>query len=343
MHDILQALRSWKPDRSRVLTTIEAHTGGEPLRIIIDGYPFIKGDSILEKRRYLASNLDKVRTRLMWEPRGHSDMYGCIIVEPELASSDFGILFLHNAGYSTMCGHGIIAVSVVADKLLYGESDKPTIKIDSPAGPITVLRNKRAGASATFLNVASYVSLLDAKVDVPGLGPVRYDLAFGGAYYAFVEAASVGLTCVPSNTDELISVAGKIKAAITSSSNIIHPVHRDLSFLYGVIFTDESPDESCHSRHVCVFADGEVDRSPTGTGVSARAALLVERDELSTGQSVTIDSILGSKFRVSVAALTRYSGYRAVIPEVTGTAFITGRHEFFIDEEDPLADGFLLR
>lgn len=345
MTNLSRHLNSWRPDGGKTIKTIDVHTGGEPLRLITDGYPAIKGDTILEKRRYVADNLDGLRTALMWEPRGHADMYGCLIVEAERPSSDFGVLFMHNEGYSTMCGHGIIAVAVVVRELTAGVEgmSKSTIKIDSPAGQIVVINDEAKSNEATFLNVASFVVELDVEIDVPEVGRVVYDLAFGGAYYAYVDAESLNLSCEPSATDDLIRTARAIKKAINNSRNIIHPVHEDLGFLYGVIFIGDIESEGCHSRHVCVFADGEVDRSPTGTGVSGRAAILYERNALQVGEAVTISSITGSSFDVKIAAVTTYSGHRAVVPEVTGTAFVTGRHEFVINDSDPLAKGFLLR
>lgn len=344
MTELQSLLKSWRP-AGQVVTAIDLHTGGEPLRLITEGCPPLKGETILQKRRYLADKFDHIRTALMWEPRGHSDMYGCLLVEPELPSSDFGVLFMHNEGYSTMCGHGIIAVAVAVRKLIPSTQQMfgSTIKIDAPAGQIVVLNDGEVDGQATFLNVASFVVELDAEVDVEGFGTVTYDLAFGGAYYAYVDAASLNLQCEPANSNTLVAAANAIKKAINSSRTIVHPVHQDLGFLYGVIFVGPGGSETCHSRHVCVFADGEVDRSPTGTGVSARAAIMYERNALGVGESVTIDSITGSQFDVRVAALTSYAGHRAVIPEVTGSAFITGRHEFVINEDDPLASGFLLR
>lgn len=316
------------------MVTFDAHAAGEPLRVIASGYPELEGATILERRRYARERYDHLRTALMWEPRGHADMYGAIVTGPVSEDADFGVLFLHNEGYSTMCGHGIIAVSTVAR--LTGMVDRDTLRIDSPAGLITA-RVSPGGVS--FDNVASFVSALDAEVDVPGIGRVRYDMAFGGAFYALVDAQSVGLTCSPGQTAQLIDAGMRIKRAIPAPR---HPFEADLSFLYGTIFTGPPVRPGGHSRNVCIFAEGEVDRSPTGTGVSARAAALAARGELAPGDEIAIESILGTEFRVAVKECVRFGGYDAVIPTVSGTAHVTGRHEFWIDPADPLKHGFCL-
>jgi trans-L-3-hydroxyproline dehydratase len=197
--------------------------------------------------------------------------------------------------------------------------------------------------SVRFLNVPSYAAALDESVSVPGMGSVRYDLAFGGAYYAFVNAADLGLRCRVEHAADLIRAAMAIKQELMRTRPIEHPFERDLGFLYGVIFAGPPEDATNHSRHVCVFADGQIDRSPTGTGVSARAAILHARGEIAARQSIVIESIVGSRFRVCVAQTTSFGPHAAVVPEVEGRAFLTGRHEFWIDPRDPLREGFVLR
>lgn len=339
-----EKLRSWEPDSGLLrITTIDCHTEGEPLRVVTGGIPELPGDSILERRRYMERELDHLRRILMWEPRGHADMYGCIVTRPVGQDSDFGVLFIHNDGYSTMCGHGIIGVATVAAEagLTQGKS---LLKIDTPAGLVTAeVHETDSGANmVSFLNVPSFVVALDQTVDVPGIGEVQFDVAFGGAYYAFVDAPSVGLHCTPEYFSQLIDVGMKIKRSVSSTISIEHPREQDLSFLYGTIFTEDSVGPML-GRHVCVFANGEVDRSPTGTGVSARAAILSARKQLAVGREISISSIVGSSFVVQVVEETSYHGIAAVIPEVRGSAYITGRHEFLADVRDPLREGFLLR
>ena len=329
------------------ITTVDAHTAGEPFRVITAGFPELQGDTILARRRYAREHLDHLRTALMWEPRGHADMYGGLLTPPVTPGADLGVLFVHNEGYSTMCGHGIIGLATVALEigLLPMTPPETTIRIDTPAGLVTAHATIDDGhvRSVRFHNVPSFVLALDAHVDVPGLGRVRYDLAFGGAFYAFVQAADVGLACAPAHFRALIETGMAIKRAVMAARPIPHPFEADLGFLYGTIFIGPPEHEGSHSRNVCVFAEGEVDRSPTGTGVSARLAIHHARGDIGIGESITIESIIGTTFTGRVVKETTFGPYGAVIPEVEGSAFITGRHEFVIDPADPLKGGFLLR
>ncbi|MDA8017534.1 MAG: proline racemase family protein [Thermoanaerobaculia bacterium] len=340
----------WQPPEGWTrISVIDAHTGGEPFRVVTSGVPEIPGDTMLERRRYAREHLDTFRRVLMWEPRGHADMYGCYVTPPVTPGADLGVLFLHNEGLSTMCGHGIIALTKVAlesGMVERGRDGEATVRIDSPAGLITAHARLVAGRveGVRFENVASFAASLDQEVEVPGLGPIAYDLAFGGAFYAYVRAADAGLTGRAEDFRALIEAGTAIKKAVMGSSAITHPFEEDLGFLYGVIFTDDSPaGDTVHSRHVCVFADGEVDRCPTGTGVSARLALLHARGEIGIDETVTIDSIVGSQFTGRVLRTTTFGPQKGVIPEVAGTAYVTGRAEFVIDPSDPLRDGFILR
>jgi trans-L-3-hydroxyproline dehydratase len=273
-------------------------------------------------------------------------MYGCLIVPPVTFNADFGVLFTHNEGYSTMCGHGIIAVVTVAVELgLVPPSEGETrVGIDTPAGFIEARALVAGGRveAVSFVNVPSFVTATDQVIDVPDVGRVNYDLAFGGAFYAFVEAGQVGLGLGPADYRRLIEVGRSIKSAIQSEGEPTHPVDPDLGLLYGTIFVGPPSDPRNHSRNVCVFADGEVDRSPTGTGVSARLALHHARGDLKA-EEIVVESILGTTFRGRIAEETTVGGFTAVIPEVTGSAYITGRNEVFLDPDDPLVEGFFLR
>jgi trans-L-3-hydroxyproline dehydratase len=339
---------SWNPSPNwHRITTIDAHTEGEPFRVITGGFPELQGDTILERRRYAREYFDHLRTALMWEPRGHADMYGCILTPPVTATADFGILFIHNEGFSTMCGHGIIGITTVVLETGMHRMQEPetVIKIDTPAGLVTAHARIKDGrvASVYFHNVPSFVLALDEEVEVPELGRVRYDLAFGGAFYAYVQAADVGLTCRATDFRTLIERGMQIKRAVMQSRAIPHPFEADLSFLYGTIFIGEPHSADAHSSNVCIFAEGEVDRSPTGTGVSGRLAIHHARGEIKVGEPIKIESLIGSHFTGRVVEETSFGGYAAIIPEVEGTAHITGRNEFFIDPTDSLRHGFLLR
>jgi trans-L-3-hydroxyproline dehydratase len=335
------------PDNWQKIITIDAHAEGEPLRVIIGGFPDVPGETILARRRYAKEKLDHLRTALMWEPRGHADMYGCILTPPGSPGADFGVLFTHNEGYSTMCGHGIIVVTtVVLETGMMPMMEPETIvRIDTPAGLVTAHARVADGRvkRVYFHNVPSFVVVLDEVVEVPGLGRVRYDLAFGGAFYAYVQASDVGVTCTPEDFRALIETGMAIKRAVMTSQPIVHPVEEDLSFLYGTIFIGPPFSKDAHSRNVCIFADGEVDRSPTGTGVSGRLAIHSARGEVGMNEPIVIESIIGSRFTGRVVGTTTVGPYDAIIPEVEGTAHLTGRHEFLLDPSDKLRHGFILR
>ena len=337
------------PDHWSRITAIDAHTAGEPLRIITGGYPQLPGDTILAKRRYARQHLDHWRTALMWEPRGHADMYGCIITEPERPDSTLGVLFLHNEGYSTMCGHGIIGLATVGldTGLVDIPGDRPVVKMDTPAGLVTAYaeRQPKTGRviQVAFHNVPSFVYALDQTVDVPGIGSVRYDVAFGGAFYAFCRADDLGVGLTDKDFRQLIDVGIRVKRAVMDSLSIRHPVADDLGFLYGVIIVGQAHHPHHHSRNVCIFADGELDRCPTGTGVSARAAIHYARGELGLNEPFVVESILGTIFTGEVVDTVQFGPYDAVIPQVTGAAHIVGRSEWLIDPDDPLHHGFILR
>ena len=345
---MMEKMLDWKPPESWLrITSIDAHTAGEPFRVITSGFPEPQGDTILARRRYAREHLDHLRTALMWEPRGHADMYGGIVTPPVTPGADIGILFMHNEGYSTMCGHGIVGITKVALEtgLLPMTEPETTIKIDAPAGLITAHARVENGqvTEVRFHNVPSFVLALNQHVDVPGLGSVRYDIAFGGAFYAFVRAEDAGVRCLPDDFRQLIEKGIVIKQAVMAARPIPHPFEEDLSFLYGTIFIGPPQGVGAHSRNVCIFADGEVDRCPTGTGVSARLALHHARGEIDPGETIVVESIIGSRFTGRIVEETSFGPYPAVVPEVGGTAHITGRHEFLIDPDDPLRDGFILR
>jgi trans-L-3-hydroxyproline dehydratase len=336
----------WQPPSHwQKITTIEMHTGGEPLRVFTSGLPEIKGDTVLEKRRYFRDNYDHIRTGTLWEPRGHADMYGAIITPS--ADADFDVFFLHNEGYSTMCGHAIIALTKLVFEigLLPKDGENPAVTFNVPAGKVYAQATIEKGQvrESSFRNVPSFLYLQDQKVDVPEIGTVRFDLAYGGAFYAFVEAEPLGLSLTASDYSRLIDYGRLIKNSVAESFSIKHPFEDDLSFLYGTIFTGPAFEPSHHSRNVCIFAEGEVDRSPTGTGVSARAALHHAKGELRLNERITIESIVGSLMTVQAVEVAKFGPYDAVIPEVSGAASITGRNEFYFDPEDPFREGFILR
>lgn len=344
----LKKLLNWNPADDWIrIKTIDAHTAGEPLRIILDGIPEIKGNTILEKRIFVKENLDYLRTALMFEPRGHADMYGCIITPPVTDEADFGVIFLHNEGYSTMCGHAIIALTKISLQTGMISQEEPVtrIKIDTPAGLVTSFAKIKDGEieSVYFHNVPAFVFSKDQNIDVKNIGNVKFDIAFGGAFYAFVNADNLGISMMENNYRELIEKGMSIKNTIMEMFPVIHPYEEDLNFLYGTIFYGAPLNAEADSRNVCIFAEGEVDRSPTGTGVSARMALHFDKGEIKINEKMIIESIIGTKFTGKAVRKTKFGNYDAVIPEVEGSAYITGSNEFVIDPKDPLKNGFILR
>jgi len=334
---------------STVITTIDTHASGEPLRIITGGLPEIQGTTMLERRRYMLEHLDYIRRALMWEPRGHYNMYGCVVTEPVTQEADLGVLFMHNEGYSTMCGHGIIALvtTLLETGAFPAKGRHTTVNLDTPAGLVRATAhfdNNGHVEQVSFLNVPSFLYARDVGLDLPEYGRLLVDISFGGAFYAFIPAEQVGLKVTPENIQRLVLAAEAIKMAVNHTISILHPIESDLSFVYGTILTDLPENPAHHSRNVCVFANSEVDRSPTGTGISARLALHSAKREIQDGQQIVVESILGaaSTFGGRVVQRTKVGSYEAIIPEVSGKAFITGRHEFVINPRDELGRGFLV-
>jgi proline racemase len=340
----------FKPAKeATVITTLDVHAAGEPLRIITGGLPELKGSTILERRRYMMENLDYIRRALLWEPRGHFNMYGCVITEPVSQEADLGVLFMHNEGYSTMCGHGVIALvtALIETGVFPTKGQLTPVNLDTPAGLVRARAHlSREGhvERVSFLNVPSFLYERDVELRLPKFGRIQVDVAYGGAFYAFVSSEKVGLRVRPENVSQLVEVAEAVKSIINTAIPVEHPLEPDLGFVYGTILIDTPENPAHYSRNICVFADAEVDRSPTGTGVSARLALHHARGEITDEQEIIIESILGSAstFRGKVVGRAKVGQFDAIIPEVSGKAYITGQHSFIVDKRDELGKGFLL-
>jgi proline racemase len=331
-----------------IITTIDAHAAGEPLRIITGGLPPLAGSTMLERRRFMREHYDHIRRALMWEPRGHFNMYGAVLTPPVTPEADLGVLFLHNEGYSTMCGHGVIALvtTLLKTGIIQAKEPSTPVTLDTPAGLVRATAHLDSHGQVervSFLNVPSFLSARDVELELPAYGKLTVDIAFGGAFYAILPAERVGLRVVPEATAQLVTAGEAVKRAVNARLSITHPLEEDLGFLYGTILTGPAEDPTHHSRNVCIFANAEVDRSPTGTGVSARLALHAARGEVVDDTPILIESILGatSVFSGRIAGRTQVGSYDAIVPEVSGMAFLTGRHEFLIETADPLGKGFL--
>lgn len=336
-------------ENATVITTIDAHAAGEPLRIVTSGWPELPGKTILERRRFMQQHYDALRKALMWEPRGHRDMYGAIVTPAVTPEADLGVLFMHNEGYSTMCGHGVIALvtTLIETGVLPAKGQHTPVNLDTPAGLVRATAHLNESGYVeyvSFLNVPSFLYARDVEIDVPSYGRLSVDVAFGGAFYAFLPVEHVRLSIAPEQAYRLAVAGDSITRAVNAVLPIKHPFEEDLGFLYGTIFTGPPQNPAHHSRNVCIFADAEIDRSPTGTGVSARLALHHAKGEIADGQYVVIESILGagSTFGGRIVASAQVGQYAAVVPEVSGRAWITGQHEWIIDPRDELGRGFLL-
>src|SRR5437867_8445 len=340
------------------LKTIDAHAAGEPLRLIVDGFPAPRGKTMLEKREWVKRHADALRRALMLEPRGHADMYGAVLTEPVSPGSHAGVLFMHNEGYSTMCGHGIVAVTTIALErgLIMPGPDGTSVVYDAPAGTIRARARIRAGKtgearpaggtgaagrveSVAFLNVPSFVLHGGLTVKL-GARQIRADVAFGGAFYAIVDSEAVGLPIDVAHLPELRRVGMEIKHAIEDAHSIVHPIEPGLRGIYGTIFTGPPSDEHADLRNVTIFADAEVDRSPCGTGTAAVMAVIDAMGLLSEDRPFVHESLIGTRFNGRVTSRTVVGEHQAIVPEIEGSAWITGEHTFLVDDTDPLKEGF---
>lgn len=331
------------------ITTADYHTAGEPFRIITGGVPPLQGETVLARRRDAAERLDDVRRLLVHEPRGHADMYGCHVTPADDEDGDLGVVFFHNEGYSTACGHGTIALVTWAidSGRVAAVQPETTVVVDAPSGRLHAVASVDGAGrvqSVRFANVPSYVEETDLDVDLGDLR-LRVDIAFGGAFYAVVDAADVGCAVEAAALPRLIDLGRSIKARIEAGRAVVHPLVDDLRGIYGVIFVDSSREEDgvLHQRNVAIFADGEVDRSPTGSGVSARLALLDASGALPRGTPLVTTGIAGLAFTGRVNGDTTVAGRPAVHTEVEGAAYRTGTHTFVLDPADPLGPGIILR
>jgi len=330
----------------RVISTIDAHAAGEPLRIITAGLPPLQGGTVLERRRYMAEHYDDIRRTLLFEPRGHADMYGAVLTPPVTPGADFGVLFLTNEGYSTMCGHGVIALTTVLLEtgMIARREPRTEVVYDSPAGLIrasAALEDGRVTAVA-FRNVPAfrYADGLDLATSA---GRVRADVTYGGAFYALVDAADVGFEILPENAAALTRLGMEIKRAVDHEIEVVHPDEPELRGIYGTIFSEPPRTAGGDGRNITIYAEGAVDRSPCGTGTSAKLACLYADGRISRGQPYVHESVIGTTFTGRVLEETSVGSYPAVETEIAGRGFLTGFQQFVVDPEDVTAGGFLVR
>ena len=327
------------------IRVVDMHTGGEPVRIVTEGYPPVLGDTILAKRRYAREHLDHLRKLLMFEPRGHYDMYGVLMVQPTLPGADLAVLFMHNEGYSTMCGHATIAMGRYAmDRGIVPRTEPVTeVGIECPCGLVKAHVDVRDG-SVSFDSVPAFLLFEQLRVAVPGVGPVVTDVSYGGAFYAVADVAQFGLDVRKSRTRDLVDAATALSTAVNETVRIEHPIVADLGFLYGSILTDgrDRADEGV-SANICVFARAEVDRSPTGSGVTARMAARFQRGLVPPGQRCEFESVTGARFTGEVVGTGACGGKPAVTVRVSGKSHYTGEARYWLEDGDEIGKGFLLK
>ena len=327
------------------LAYIDYHTCGEPVRIVTGGYPALDGASILDKRRQARERHDHLRRAMMLEPRGHDGMYGVIPVDASHPEAAFGVLFTHNEGYSTMCGHATIALGryAIEGGLVAATAPVTRFAIEAPCGLVRLACAVENGIVGTvsFESVPAFVEARDLVVAVPGHGEIVTDIAYGGAYYCILPASRFGLDLMQSPVEAIVAAAGALTDQVRASRRITHPSEPDLGFLYGTIVTDEAAAGE-DSFNLCVFAERQIDRSPTGSGVTARMALDHAKGLIATGERRSFRSITGGTFTGRVLGPAEGQGLGAVTVEVGGRSHLAGEGRFVIEADDPLACGFAL-
>ncbi|MBC8589842.1 proline racemase [Wansuia hejianensis] len=332
---------------SKSLHVIDSHTMGEPNRTIVGGLPTISGKTMAEKKEYLENNLDYIRTAIMHEPRGHNDMFGSIITFPTMTEADLGIIFMDGGGYLNMCGHGTIGAATIAVETGMVEVIEPVtdIALEAPAGLVKAKVKVEDGKAkeVSVVNVPSFLYKKDVQVELPEVGKVTFDISFGGSFFAIVRDTELKVNIEPNNTNIIIERAMKLREIINREIKVQHPTKSHIRTVDLVEIYGEAKSDDADYQNVVVFGSGQVDRSPCGTGTSAKMATLYAKGELQINEPFLYESIIGTKFKGRVLEETKVGKFNAIIPEITGSAFITGFNHLVIDEEDPVKHGFALK
>lgn len=332
---------------SRTIQAIDSHTAGEATRIVVGGIPNIKGNTMPEKKQYLEDHLDHIRTAIMLEPRGHNDMFGSVMTQPCDPDADFGIIFMDGGGYLNMCGHGSIGAMTVAVETGVVPMEEPVTKVvmEAPAGIIkgdVKVENGKV-QSVSIFNVPAFLYKRDQEVELPGVGKVKFDISFGGSFFAIVHASQLGLKIEPKNAAKLTDLAMELRDIINRDIEIQHPTLEHIKTVDLVEIWDEPTNPKATYKNVVIFGQGQVDRSPCGTGTSAKLATLHAKGELKEGEKFVYESILGTMFEGEIVGTTKVGEFDAVLPKITGSAYMTGFNNFLIDEDDPVKHGFILK
>ncbi|MBF0982513.1 MAG: proline racemase [Lachnospiraceae bacterium] len=326
---------------------VDSHTAGEATRVVVGGVPKIPGKSMPEKKQWLEDNLDYLRTAIMLEPRGHKDMFGSILTQPTVDEADYGIIFMDGGGYLNMCGHGTIGAMTVAVETGMVPVTEPVTKVvqEAPAGLIhgQVFVEDGKAKKVSFTNVPAFLYKKDQEVELPGYGKIRFDISFGGSFFAIVKAEQVGLEIVPENAAKLQDLGIQLRDIINKEIPVQHPELPHIHSVDLVEWWSKTETKGATLKNCVVFGQGQVDRSPCGTGTSAKMATLFAKGELKMGEKFFYESILGTIFEGEIVGKAKVGEYDAVIPQITGSAYITGFNHFVIDETDPVKYGFILK
>lgn len=331
--------------RPMTVKMIDTHTGGDPTRIVISGLPQVPGNTMIEKKQFLIDNLDHVRTSLMLEPRGHKDMFGAVLLEPVSAEADVGVVFMSNAGYLNMCGHGTIGVTtaIIESGIIAYDPNQPVV-LDTPAGLVkvtpTLVGNKVTDVS--LQNVPAFLLKKDVEI-ATSIGELKIDISFGGNFYALVNADEAGISLAPSNHKALSELGTEILNEVNRTTEVEHPLGQGVNQVELVLFITNSQNKNVNTKNVAVFGEGQVARSACGTGLSAQMAAQNGKQLLTKDGKFATESIIETPFFGRVVTETNVGELCAIIPEITGNAFITGRHEFILHPDDDLKYGFLLK
>ncbi len=332
---------------SRMINAIDSHTMGEPTRIVVGGLPNLKGKTMAEKKQYLIDELDYIRTSIMLEPRGHENMFGSVITQPCNEDADFGIIFMDGGGYLNMCGHGSIGAVTAAIETGMIDATEPIteVKMDTPAGLVTAKAKVSSGKveEVSIVNVPAFLYKKDVEVDVPEVGKIKIDISFGGSFFALINAEQLGVTVESKNASILKEKGLKIRTAINEQIPVQHPLLSHIKTVDLVEIYDKPTHPEANFKNVVIFGQGQVDRSPCGTGTSAKIATLYAKGQLKEGEVFVYESILGTLFKGKVVGTTTVADFDAIIPEITGSAYITGFNTLLIDGADPVKHGFVLK
>ena len=326
--------------------TVESHTMGEPLRCVLGGFPLVPGNSVMEKKEYVKKNLDYYRCALMLEPRGHKDMFGSIIVPPCDPKADYGVIFMHGEGYHNMCGHGTIATSTIAIETGLVEVHEPETVLyqEAPAGLVKIKARVESGVAKeiSFDNVPSFLYKEGLMLDVPELGNIKVDIAFGGSFFVLVNHKYLGLDICPDNGSELVRLGMKIIETANNAIKVEHPINKEINTIDLCEIYGPAKSKEADMQNITVF-DNQIDRSPCGTGTSAKLATLFAKGQLKLNEPFVYESVINTKFEGKCVGETTVGEFKAIIPEITGSAYITGFGQHMIDADDPVKYGFRLK